>query len=278
MLQIIPINKRTEKHVDTATIKYIENIDNADSMTKKYNRAIENFVLNSNEDIICFRHDDTELRTPIDVCDYKVRKLTENHKIAVLGVIGTIALEPSCAWWTGVSNAGGRNAYGAGYIIQGGFRQKVIDNHPLVDKNNKPIMEHYEYPMADCPGIHPYMATVDGCCMFFPKWFFQEGFRFDNNLHDYHFYDADICLQALAAGYKVSTVDIIVKHESEGKPPPIWEALKLNFFNKWNSAVNGRWPISRLTKFNMNNIKVKQKTNIKDIIDGCKTKESKPTV
>ena len=47
MLQIIPVNKRTENQVDTDTIKYIENIPH-DSIAKKYNRAIEKRnILNS---------------------------------------------------------------------------------------------------------------------------------------------------------------------------------------------------------------------------------------
>lgn len=247
MLQIIPVNKRTENQVDTDTIKYIENVPH-DSMAKKYNRAIEQFVLNSKEKYVCFRHDDTELRTPLDVIEFKVDKVCQEYNAAVMGVIGTIALDQGCAWWHGVPSAGGRANYGAGSIIQGGIR-------PKLDEKGNPVMEHYEYPMNDYPGNHKFMATVDGCCMFFPKWFFEKGFRFDELLPDFHFYDADICLQALAAGYRVATVAVSVKHESQGELPKNWEQLRLNFYNKWTSAVNGNWPISRLSKFDMSRIK-----------------------
>lgn len=278
MLQIIPIDKRKPGQVDTDNIKYIENINNMDAMTSKYNRAIESFVLNSKENVICFRHDDSEIRTPLDACEYKITKLTENHTIAVLGCIGTIALDRSCSWWYGVSNAGGRNTYGAGSIIQGGKRPKIEQGRPVADKNGDYVMEEYEYPMNDFPGVHTYMATVDGCCMWFPKWFFEEGFRFDENLRSFHFYDADICLQALAAGYKVSTVDLVVKHKSSGDLPQNWDALRQNFYNKWNAAVEGKWPISRLSKFNLSNIKINPQA--KDMLNAKKseTKESKPTV
>lgn len=259
MLQIIPISKRKPGQVDTDTIKYIENNSTSDYMTRKYNRAIESYVLNSNEDIICFRHDDTELRTPVESCEYKIRKLTESHKIAVVGVIGTIALDRSCAWWTGVEGAGGRSNYGIGSIIQGRKLPKVEDGKEVLDENGNPIEESAEFNMHDFPGCHSFAATVDGCCMFFPKWFFQEGFRFDENLQSFHFYDADICLQALAAGYKVSTCDLVIKHESEGMLPDNWEPLRQNFFNKWNAVVEGQWPISRLSKFNMDNIKINKK-------------------
>ena len=111
------------------------------------------------------------------------------------------------------------------------------------------MYENIEYPMADHPGVHDYLATVDGCCMFFPKWLFEEGVRFDENLKEYHFYDCDICLQVLEKGLKVSTIDIVVKHQSSGIPSKNFNDLRLVFFNKWNNKVKGQWPISNLTKF-----------------------------
>jgi hypothetical protein len=234
MIEIIPVAERKPEQVDTKTVFYIDNTL-GDSMTKKYNYAIENIVLKNNDPIICFRHDDTQIITPLDVCNYKLTKLYENGDVGIAGVIGTIALDTNCTWWNGVPRAGGRWTYGSGYIIQGGK-----------DKDGKPI----EYPMKEHPGVHDYLATVDGCCMFFPKWIFEEGLRFDENLAGFHFYDTDISLQVLERGYKVSTIDITIKHFSEGKPPEIFEQLKKVFFDKWNKKVNGVWPISRLSKFN----------------------------
>ena len=234
MIEIIPVAERKPEQVDTKTVFYIDNTL-GDSMAKKYNYAIENIVLKNNDPIICFRHDDTQIITPLDVCNYKLTKLYENGYVGIAGVIGTIALDTNCTWWNGVPRAGGRWTYGSGYIIQGGK-----------DKDGKPI----EYPMKEHPGVHDYLATVDGCCMFFPKWIFEEGLRFDENLAGFHFYDTDISLQVLERGYKVSTIDITIKHFSEGKPPEIFEQLKKVFFDKWNKKVNGIWPISRLSKFN----------------------------
>ena len=103
--------------------------------------------------------------------------------------------------------------------------------------------------MADMPGVYDYMATVDGCCMFFPKRVFEEGLRFDKRLKEYHFYDCDICLQLLEKGLKVTTTDIVVKHQSSGMPSKNFNELRLVFFNKWNNKVRGQWPISRVSKF-----------------------------
>ena len=232
MIEIVPVTK-LDTLTNTDKKFYIDNAK-GNSMAKKYNYAIENIVLKNDDPIICFRHDDCNILTPTDVCEYKLGKLFEEGDVGIAGVIGTIALDKNCTWWNGVLAAGGRMTYGSGYIIQGG-----------VDEKGNPT----EYPMKDHPGVHDYLATVDGCCMFFPRWIFEQGLRFDENLKDYHFYDTDISLQVLERGYKVSTIDIVVKHTSEGKPPKKFEELKKVFFEKWDKKVNGNWPISRLSKF-----------------------------
>lgn len=232
MIEIVPVTK-LDTLTNTNKKFYIDNTK-GNSMAKKYNYAIENIVLKNDDQIICFRHDDCNILTPTDVCEYKLGKLFEEGDVGIAGVIGTIALDKVCTWWNGVLAAGGRMTYGSGSIIQGG-----------VDEKGNPT----EYPMKDHPGVHDYLATVDGCCMFFPRWIFEQGLRFDENLKDYHFYDTDISLQVLERGYKVSTIDIVVKHTSEGKPPKKFEELKKVFFEKWDKKVNGNWPISRLSKF-----------------------------
>lgn len=235
MIEIVPISERNpEVNKDTNRVFFIEN-NITDTMAKKYNYAIENIILKQDDPIICFRHNDCTIVTPQDVCNYKLDKLFEEHDVGIAGVIGTIALDTNCTWWNGVPRAGGRSTYGSGFIIQGG---------------KDPTGKQIEYPMKDHPGTHDYLATVDGCCIFFPKWIFEEGLRFDESLAGFHFYDTDISLQVLERGYKVSTIDITVKHMSEGKPPVEFENLKKVFFEKWNKKVNGQWPISRLSTFN----------------------------
>lgn len=234
MLEIIPISKREEDvDVDTDKKFYIDN-SIGDSIAKKYNYAIENIVLKSNEQNICFRHKDSYIAVPYDIVEYKLTKRFENYRIGICGLIGTSALDKTCTWWSGVASAGGRKTYGEGAIIQG----DITNNCGLV-----------EYPMVEHPGVYDYLATVDGCCMFFPRRVFEEGLRFDETLTDYHFYDTDICLQLLERGYKVSTIDLKVKHYSVGKPPANFEDLRKVFFAKWDKKVHGEWPISRLSKF-----------------------------
>ena len=70
------------------------------------------------------------------------------------------------------------------------------------------------------------------------------------NLAQREYIDTDISLQVLERGYKVSTIDIKIKHYSQGVPPKQFEDLRKVFFAKWDKKVNGQWPISRLSKFN----------------------------
>lgn len=252
MIQIIAIKERNANQVDTDKIFYIPNEIKQkkktivlDSMTKKYNYAIENIILKNDDEFVCFRHDDCEIRTALDVCEYKLKNMFADHTVGCAGVIGTIQLENSCTWWSP-----NRDVNGSGYIIQGGVKPKLdAQGNQMKTAEGKLMYESIEYPMADHPGVHDYLATVDGCCMFFPKWLFEEGVRFDENLKEYHFYDCDICLQVLEKGLKVSTIDIVVKHQSSGIPSKNFNDLRLVFFNKWNNKVKGQWPISNLTKF-----------------------------
>ena len=222
MIEIVATKDKKETIFDD--LHFIHNTAKLNSIAKKYNYAIEKFCLPSNEKYFCFRHDDLTLQTPPDVMKYKLDKLFEDGKIGVAGLIGTYILEMSCVWW--VPN---RPLNTAGAIVQG---------YP----------DGRTQPMNDWPGTHIGLATVDGCCLFISRKMLESGIRFDENLADYHFYDADICCQALAAGYDVATIDIAATHTSVGKTPQEIEEYRKEFFEKWSNKID-RWPISKYTKF-----------------------------
>lgn len=243
MIEIIPVSKRAPDQIDTDKKFYIENSATLTSIAEKYNWAIENIVLKSNDDVICFRHADTEIRMATDKVEAQVR-LAQEYGAGVCGLIGTIMLEESCTWWYP-----NRELNGSGAIIQGGRRPaKDKNGKPLMDENGQPIMEDFEYPMNDHPGTHNYLATVDGCCLWLSRCLIDDGIRFDTNLKGYHFYDADICCQALEHGYNVSTVAVPVFHKSSGITPPNFNELRKAFHAKWASKID-EWPIWRKTIF-----------------------------
>lgn len=243
MIEIIPVSKRAPDQIDTDKCFFIEDSKELDSIAKKYNWAIENIILKSSDNVICFRHADTQIRMQYDKVEKQVL-MAQEKGAGVCGVIGTIMLEQSCVWWTP-----NRDVNGSGAIIQGGKRPvKDKDDKPVMDEAGKPVMENYEFPMNDHPGTHDYLATVDGCCLWVSRKLFEDGIRFDTELKGYHFYDADICCQALEHGYKVSTIAVPVFHMSSGIMPKNFDEMRKVFFEKWNKKVDG-WPISRLTKF-----------------------------
>jgi hypothetical protein len=229
MIQFIPCksSKGLEK---TDDIIYLDD-KCGNSMAKKYNYAIKNYILDSKDDWFCFRHLDLHILTNFDIIKYQLSEFAKNN-VFIAGLIGTYALEPSCIWWNPF-----RECNGAGHIKQS-----------VLDANGKPIQPQQTYDMNDWPGIHEGLASVDGCCMFINRKIFEMGIRFDENLKGFHFYDSDFCLQCLQNKLKIGIVNVDAIHDSAGKMPPEFGEYQKNMFDKWNSKVSV-WPITRYTKF-----------------------------
>ena len=143
MIEIIAVSKRKPGQNDTDHVFYIEDRPEFEGIADKYNWAIENIALKSDDDVICFRHDDTSFRTPEDMIIGQVRRAFEKGA-GVCGVIGTIMLENSCTWWRP-----NRYLNGSGYIIQGGWEPLKDKDGNDVIVDGKKAMKKIEYPMAD---------------------------------------------------------------------------------------------------------------------------------
>lgn len=222
MIEIVAVKTKRDTILDN--VHLISNSAKLNSIAKKYNYAIEKYCLPSNEQYFCFRHDDLTFNTSNDVIKYKLDKLFEDNKVGVAGLIGTYIFEQSCVWW--------------------------IPNRPLntAGKITQSFPDGKNTVMSDWPGTHRGLASVDGCCLFVSRKLLETGVRFDEDLSDYHFYDADICCQALSKGFEVATVDIDATHESVGKAITEIEQYRKIFYDKWTKKIDN-WPISRYTKF-----------------------------
>jgi hypothetical protein len=208
-------------------ITYLDN-SYGDSMCKKYNRAID--MLGDYQGWVCFIHDDAEIRTPDDIVEARLRQAYEKGQL-IAGVIGTFNLDYTMHWWYP-----DRGVNCAGYILQ-----KVLG------PDKKPVVPEKCYEMKDWPGFHDGLATVDGCCM----WIHTDAFkkiRFDENLLSYHFYDVDICLQALRNKMGVCVIPVIVVHASPGELPKNIGELRAYVFDKWSNIVN-TFPINKYSLF-----------------------------
>ena len=64
---------------------------------------------------------------------------------------------------------------------------------------------------------------------------------FSNDLSGFHFYGADICLNAAQAGYSAYVIDFHLAHLSGGKKDAAFREMQRKFLTKWNNALKPRW-------------------------------------
>ena len=227
MIKTFVPTKDPKPYDEKRDITYLDN-SYGDSMCKKYNKAID--MLGDYQGWVCFIHDDAEIRTPDDIVEARLRQAYEKGQL-IAGVIGTFNLDYTMHWWYP-----DRGVNGAGYILQ-----KVLG------PDKKPVVPEKCYEMKDWPGFHDGLATVDGCCM----WIHTDAFkkiRFDENLLSYHFYDVDICLQALRNKMGVCVIPVVVVHASPGELPKNIGELRAYVFDKWSNIVN-TFPINKYSLF-----------------------------
>lgn len=208
-------------------VTYLDN-SYGDSICKKYNRAIDS--LGDYTGWVCFMHDDASIKDPEDLVRARLKEAYDHDQL-VAGVIGTYNLDYLMHWWYP-----DRIVNGVGYI-----RQSVLG------PDKKPLKPEKYYEMRDWPGFHDGVATVDGCCMWIHTDVFKK-IRFDENIKGYHFYDVDICLQALKNRIGVCTIPVIVQHDSKGELPKNIDELRTPVFEKWSKLVN-TFPINKYTIF-----------------------------
>ena len=82
------------------------------------------------------------------------------------------------------------------------------------------------------------VATIDGVWMCMRKELFRH-IRFDDqNFHDFHLYDTDICMQINQLGLGVYVTDeVYMEHQSEGTFSEGYRDSLNVFFQKWNSVL-----------------------------------------
>jgi glycosyltransferase involved in cell wall biosynthesis len=85
-------------------------------------------------------------------------------------------------------------------------------------------------------GILPKQAmTLDEHCLILRK---SSGLRFDEQLGGWHFYGADICLEAAKRGMKNYVIDARVYHGGKASMGTSFEQIKKVFAEKWRGNRN----------------------------------------
>ena len=64
---------------------------------------------------------------------------------------------------------------------------------------------------------------------------------FSNDLSGFHFYGADICLNADVQGWNAYVIDFHVAHLSAGKKDELFDEMEAAFRAKWSRALAPRW-------------------------------------
>lgn len=171
-------------------------------------------------DYAIFRHDDLRIDTP-ELIEPQCELMRVNN-VGVAGLIGTLYMSETCAWW--MHN---RGVVTVGAIMQGDGRGG-------------------SYPMLDGPGFRADAVSVDGCFMIFSKHFIDK-----YEVHDFgswrYGYDMDACFQCLQMGMNVGIVDIRCTHDSQGKMTPDFEQTRQNILAYWKQHVD--FPVIRQSEF-----------------------------
>lgn len=214
ILETIPCILAPEKKADG--VVYLENDEQHQTLASKID-----MLKDYDFDYVVFHHQDLTIRTP-ELVEPNCERMRIDD-VAIAGVIGTLFMSTTAAWWMHQ-----RGVVTAGAILQGDGKGG-------------------EYPMLDGPGYRADMVAVDGCILIMDKRFIQSYVP-----HDFgHFrfgYDADACFQALQQGRKVGIADIQCKHDSQGGfDQQEFAAYQKKFVEYWSKFVD--FPVISQSRF-----------------------------
>jgi GT2 family glycosyltransferase len=166
-----------------------------------YNGVLDALAGRDDVEAVVLLHEDTEVRDPAFAA--KVRAALADPSVAVAGVVGARGIA-GLAWWEGT-------CFG-----------RVDESRGLIDHGG---------------GVHD-VDVVDGLLLVLSPWAVRT-LRFDDRTFTgFHAYDADLCLQARAAGRRVVVLDTDVCHHTKGGYGDVeaYRAADAAFRAKWGGA------------------------------------------
>lgn len=145
-------------------------------------------------------------------CHQDIRLLTETREDLDHRLIELTGLDPN---WALAGNAGG--------IAPGKLALRITDPHGA--------NQH----------IGPLPTRVTSLDENFIVIRRQARIGCSNDLTGFHFYGADLCLNAATAGWNAHVIDFHIAHLSAGKKGDTFEAMQEAFREKWSRAFAPRW-------------------------------------
>jgi glycosyltransferase involved in cell wall biosynthesis len=201
----------TAKWPKSLEIIVIDNRDKNLGLCAVYNQG----VAKASGRVIVFMHEDVwMMEKEWDIV--LLKKFRELPEMQILGVAGSALLVdyPWPLWYAG----------GIPYTFG-----KVVH---LVEKNDEFFLSLYNDRDGDQEAV-----VVDGLWFAAKKSLFEKISFDEETFPRFHFYDLDICMQALEYGRVFITTDIRVLHKSEGSFKEEWKEFSNAFIQKWKEKL-----------------------------------------
>jgi hypothetical protein len=176
---------------------------------RTYNLICEAAARRDDLEALVLVHPFTQLADP-SLCDV-IRRSFSDPEVAVAGCAGAAGVR-SIAWWEG------RVSVGDVTLRYGDHGGGELPAYPWLESEPPPRI----------------VDTVDGCVLALSPWAVRN-VRFDESLPG-HGHDLDYCLQARAAGRRVSTIDTrVIIHRSLAliEDWDLWQEAHMQVAAKW---------------------------------------------
>jgi hypothetical protein len=192
----------------------------AGSIFRSYNLLLDMVIDRDDLECLVLLHQDTEI-VDREFCT-KLREALTDPDVAIVGCAGAVGVQ-SIAYWDGS-------------VTWGSFTQVYREfgggDVPALTWNEDDLPAYARTGEVD---------ALDGFVLAMSPWAVRN-LRFDESLGEFHGYDFDICLQARAAGKKVVTENLRVKHHHSLKllkDPESWKLAHARVADKWEGRIPG---------------------------------------
>lgn len=177
------------------------------SIFEAYNQGVQQ----AKGEYLVFMHDDIVFRT--QNWGRIISQSLEDKKTGIVGVLGGHIIDETSYSWTS-------SGFYSGQVIQVANGKTTTYNHNEAGLGNMVI-------------------ALDGMLLAMRKELFdKEILKWDSDTYNgFHFYDLDICMQAVSKGYMVQVVPILVEHHSLGAfNQSFYDSCKA-FHLKWDDLL-----------------------------------------
>jgi len=188
-------------------IEIIEFVNNGESLTKAYNRGLNQ----AKNNIVVFCHDDLIIETK-QWGNKLMRLFEKNPEFGIIGVAGTKNMPTSGQWWENPKKMYGRVAH-------------THEGKTWLSSYSEDLGQNLEE-----------VVIVDGVFFAVDKSKLKK--NFNESVEGFHFYDITFCFENHLEGVKVGvTTAIRINHQSIGMTNESWDKNRQEFAEKFKDNL-----------------------------------------